>query len=260
MNKRWILTAAHCLWNVTSVKDEIGVYAGTTDCTGRRKQLRMMNITSFRIHPRYGIYNDYDHDIALIQIQESFHFTKSVLPACLPKPEVAVDLMSPGTNGVTSGCGIMTSKASLKFPAATLRYVKVPIQDENTCVKSSTNVDTLPGSAFCAGYAKQGQGDACKGDSGGGLVVERDNRWFVVGLVSYGEDCDKYRQYGFYTNVSNYYYWIKAFIGLSLFVVLVVVVVVVLLVLMVVAGEVVVVEVVLVEVVVVPVAAKLFFP
>ncbi|XP_041358831.1 transmembrane protease serine 9-like [Gigantopelta aegis] len=206
LSKRWIVTAAHCITRHEHFDtNEVYVFAGTIDC--RASDVSLMKIKSFRTYPGYGRNsNSYDHDIALIHLQESFKFTKSVLPICLPAPGKAVLLMKPGIKSVTSGCGLTENYTQSEI----LNYVKVPIQDATTCAKSNSIVKTSPGTAFCAGYEEQGLGDACKGDSGGGLVAREKTRWYLIGIVSYGEDCDKHGKYGFYTNVSNYYYWIKS--------------------------------------------------
>uniref|UniRef100_A0A0E9RL64 Peptidase S1 domain-containing protein n=1 Tax=Anguilla anguilla TaxID=7936 RepID=A0A0E9RL64_ANGAN len=43
---------------------------------------------------------------------------------------------------------------------------------------------------FCAGFKPDDQqsGDACEGDSGGPFVMKspEDNRWYQVGIVSWG--------------------------------------------------------------------------
>lgn len=62
---------------------------------------------------------------------------------------------------------------------------------------------------ICAGtydYSK----DACQGDSGGPLMKETDGRWYVNGIVSYGEECAKKDHPGVYVRVSAYLPWIRS--------------------------------------------------
>jgi len=65
---------------------------------------------------------------------------------------------------------------------------------------------------LCCGDLK-GERDACHGDSGGGLYIERNissiSRYTIDGIVSYGEQCASPMKPGIYTRVSNYIDWIR---------------------------------------------------
>ena len=61
---------------------------------------------------------------------------------------------------------------------------------------------------FCAGYY-DGSTDACQGDSGGPLVVKYYGRFYLTGIVSWGEGCAVPGTLGVYTKVINYIKWIR---------------------------------------------------
>jgi secreted trypsin-like serine protease len=66
-----------------------------------------------------------------------------------------------------------------------------------------------PGENFCAGY-KNGT-TTCGGDSGGGLAIEVNGRWFLRGIVSFGaayadRSCD--HNYVIFLDVAMYVQWI----------------------------------------------------
>ena len=65
---------------------------------------------------------------------------------------------------------------------------------------------------FCEGYSQEILGDACHGDSGGPFLMTLENKWYLVGVVSWGEGCGTENKFGFYTRISNYISWIQGII------------------------------------------------
>ncbi|GBO28294.1 Enteropeptidase [Araneus ventricosus] len=62
---------------------------------------------------------------------------------------------------------------------------------------------------MCAGYEYGGK-DACQGDSGGPLMMEENNVWFLIGIVSAGYSCAKQYQPGIYHKVSSSADWVSS--------------------------------------------------
>lgn len=54
-----------------------------------------------------------------------------------------------------------------------------------------------------------------QGDSGGPLVCKQNSRWYVVGIVTWGQGCAEPHHPGVYMNVKHYLYWIKQTISQS---------------------------------------------
>ena len=61
---------------------------------------------------------------------------------------------------------------------------------------------------FCAGY-RGGRIDSCAGDSGGPLLCQKEHRWTIYGITSFGEGCGRQGKYGIYAKVPNYTKWIE---------------------------------------------------
>ena len=65
-------------------------------------------------------------------------------------------------------------------------------------------------SLMCTGL-KEGGRDACKGDSGGGLLYQEEDsgHWVEVGIISSGYKCGLPRVPGIYTRVATFSGWIQ---------------------------------------------------
>lgn len=57
--------------------------------------------------------------------------------------------------------------------------------------------------------------DACAGDSGGPMVTtdKEGDQWYLVGVVSWGEDCGKKDRYGVYSYIYPNKDWIQTVTG-----------------------------------------------
>ena len=67
---------------------------------------------------------------------------------------------------------------------------------------------TIHNTALCAGYPG-GLIDSCEYDSGGPLLCKKCGRFYLVGLVSWGEQCARPHKYGVYANLKELTNWIK---------------------------------------------------
>lgn len=90
-----------------------------------------------------------------------------------------------------------------------LRSANVPLIEKQECQKmyQSINRNIVKG-MMCAGYS-QGGVDACRADSGGPLTCKTDGKFYIHGIVSWGEGCGQPNRPGVYTNVKDYLKWIE---------------------------------------------------
>uniref|UniRef100_A0A8C6XGH1 Uncharacterized protein n=1 Tax=Naja naja TaxID=35670 RepID=A0A8C6XGH1_NAJNA len=198
ISSQWVLTAAHCFDAVTPHQVTVGDF----DKHQRERDEQKVRVRRYWRHPQYNSQN-YNNDIALVQLTSNVIFTQNVLPICLPRPNLATLLIEDIAHGTVSGWGATYAKGSLtRF----LMKVKLPIVSMETCRQSTEKLIT--DNMFCAGYDAEGQ-DACKGDSGGPFAVIYHNTWYLLGIVSWGEGCAEAGKYGAYTLVPNYISWIK---------------------------------------------------
>jgi len=213
INSQWILTAAHC---VSSLSASFYSYdIGHHD----RRQLESWAVTrkvkQVVKHPNYSAAR-FTNDIALMKLSEPITYVKEIVPVCIPNGQVDYS----GRDSWGTGWGTLFSGGSV---SRYLQEVKMPFLSDARCRQkfgSAADVSVM----VCAGETGEGK-DTCQGDSGGPLTVKHipsdpsnevfddaDNnaqpaqRWYNVGITSWGYGCG---DGGVYTRTTNYYNWIK---------------------------------------------------
>ena len=135
-----------------------------------------------------------------------------MVPICLPSPNES----HLGLFGVASGWGALTPGSRLR--PTTLQAVSVPVIESRQCEQwhRSRSIDvTIYKEMMCAGFRNGGR-DSCQGDSGGPLMYKRDNRWYLIGIISAGYSCARPGQPGIYHKVSHTVEWVNRVISSSL--------------------------------------------
>ncbi|KAH6939239.1 hypothetical protein HPB50_016558 [Hyalomma asiaticum] len=144
-----------------------------------------------------------------------------VTPICIPEATgtqiTTKDIV--GTEGVVAGWGrtkrpIQAHIASFCIliggeSSKQLREVWLPIVSNNACSEIFKDILKIRDEMICAGDIN-GTKDACQGDSGGSLMWQSkaDDRWYTLGIVSFGVKCAEPGYYGTYTRVQSYLDWI----------------------------------------------------
>ncbi|XP_064478916.1 mannan-binding lectin serine protease 1-like [Ornithodoros turicata] len=206
LNDQWVLTASHCFKRDDIKIDEVEVRLGKYDQTEDEPQQFVTRIADVHFHPNFNV-NTFDNDIALVQLADRVTFTDFILPVCLGEDRtIERDYFSGDSKlGTVTGWGQLTETSSA-IPRY-LQEIRLPIVDQKTCQTNTQYPVTR--NMFCAGYRQEIIGDACKGDSGGPFVVQQKDRWYVIGIVSWGVGCGRKDHYGYYVKVANYHVWIK---------------------------------------------------
>uniref|UniRef100_A0A4W3JXD1 Peptidase S1 domain-containing protein n=1 Tax=Callorhinchus milii TaxID=7868 RepID=A0A4W3JXD1_CALMI len=193
VSNRWLLSAAHCFQDSDSIRYTIKLITHFMAVMNTRIVTR--SIKRITVHSKYNQYTS-DYDIALLELNAPVFFSDTIQPICLP---AATHVFSNGAHCYVTGWGSTRKEARVKM---------IPL---STCNKLYENGVTPR--MLCAGYLHGGV-DACQGDSGGPLVcLEKGKKWFLAGIVSWGEGCARHNRPGVYTRVSRFRDWIKQHIN-----------------------------------------------
>ncbi|XP_065420107.1 complement C2-like isoform X3 [Chrysemys picta bellii] len=204
LSDSWVLTAAHCFNQVT-------------DTSLWRVQVdKRLNISiEHRIdHPRYnvtakagqGIPEYYDYDVSLIKLKQAVQFSGQVRPICLPCTTRANRALKK-PQGATCRDHELELLGLERVPA---HFISLDNQRLNVQIKTNKSRPSCIGGAIqpgmiyanvsdvsqvvtdrflCSGQEASGgskEESTCKGESGGGLFLEKKRRYFQVGVVSWG--------------------------------------------------------------------------
>lgn len=209
-----VITAAHCFDTMGTTPNLFKVVAGILNL----QQLNSNNVQQLTIdrifrHERYSN-TVLNNDIAVIKLRIPSKITSNVSPICLPSADGKQD-PTIGKNVQIAGWGY-TNSATQQI-ASQLQQATIQILDIN---------DDLLGKPGCSSWTRRGypvtasqqicamsrdtRTDSCQGDSGGPLIRDVGSRWYLFGIVSYGDTiCASSTAAGVYTRVSGYMPWIQ---------------------------------------------------
>lgn len=213
INQRWIVTAAHCVYNY--VKDNVLVSLGryrldVNSPYEKNSTVKTMIIGDLVDPPRHHFKeHPLRHDIAMLKLNETVTLGRYIRPVCLlDEPNHHEDqLIEVGRLATVVGWGQYTTNE--KKVSDTLRQHTVTIFDNSTCklvFGSKLTPDML-----CAGGLDT---EACKGDSGSPLMCQNDdNRFILCGVVSFGRLPQCQAGHGAYVKTFAYIDRVKQYAG-----------------------------------------------
>ncbi|XP_024883037.1 chymotrypsin-2-like [Temnothorax curvispinosus] len=197
LSKRWVLTAAHCVERTPrtflvefGISDKLGIGYGLLRTFGMS-----MTTTQAFIHPQYA---KRLNDIALLYMPQDIPFSIDIQP---------IKLAYYDERFVNKTCVYVTewgrnhiNRRSMKR----LRYTTLSIIRNDVC----TQYWGISDKHICTATAGLGQ-DACESNSGGPLIVRKNDQNFQIGIVSYGDELCPSNKPHVFTKVSSYIEWIR---------------------------------------------------
>jgi len=209
------ISAAHCIRDKGSeselLRTDIIVLLGAYDLTSRfERGVKQRDVEEIHVHPDWREYSDkYDADLAILVLSEIVSFTNFVRPVCLPDHDIVFD----DVTGTVAGWGFTESKSvpNKEF----VEQASVTAINAVYCLTEHPIVAILSSTRTFCGRGENG--NANRGDSGGGFYVFVGSSWMQYGIVS----SLRSNETGFvdadtivvYTNVLKFIDWIRGIVG-----------------------------------------------
>ncbi|XP_042899849.1 proclotting enzyme [Parasteatoda tepidariorum] len=208
VTNKHVVTAAHCIVSsrrgTTMRPSQLRVRLGdhnidTTDDGADPIDISVQNIIKF---DSFDL-RTFQNDIAILVLRDTVTFTEHITPICIPFDVFREDDLSQ-RNAFVAGWGTLSYAGP---SSSTLQEVQVRIWENDKCKVVFRREVPITGANLCAG---DGDKDACRGDSGGPLMLaHQDGKFYLIGLVSFGKKCAEPGVPGVYTRITNFLDWIE---------------------------------------------------
>ncbi|NWI66636.1 TM11E protease, partial [Todus mexicanus] len=204
ISNTWLVTAAHCFRGGNDPRRWTASFGILLRPPKQKKFVRRIII-----HENYSNFIlDHEYDVAVVELASPIEFTSDVHSICLPE---ASHVFPDNASCFVTGWGALENDGT---SVNHLRQAEVKIISTAICNRRQVYGGAITPGMLCAGYL-EGQVDACQGDSGGPLVHANSRGiWYLVGIVSWGDECGKRNKPGVYTRVTYFRNWIHSKTGI----------------------------------------------
>ncbi|XP_041350491.1 chymotrypsinogen B-like [Gigantopelta aegis] len=205
IDEKWILTASHCVVSKQRVKGMISVVFGAHQLSKPHKTQHRRGVEHIFLHPKYRDRGSFPNDIALLKLADPVDFNDGIIrDICLPEP--GEDIRDEGYRSSELGCWLAGWGVTQRSGNGDiLQELKTNLVNFTFCRKQWG--DFVTKNHICVGMGDKG---ACRGDSGGPLMCSKGGRFYIAGIVSWGEEtCMEYGYPNIFTKVQIYSRWIQ---------------------------------------------------
>nr|CAI5847768.1 unnamed protein product [Callosobruchus analis] len=101
-------------------------------------------------------FHSFDHDIALLRLNDRVPITQFIKPICLPSDK---NQQYVGAKGTASGWGTLKEDGK---PSCVLQKVDVPVMSNKDCRNTNYSSKMISDNMLCAGYPDTGKKDSCQ--------------------------------------------------------------------------------------------------
>lgn len=211
---QWILSAAHCLVNSQGQRYPTDVIKAIVGGASPKSASISsgVNVSALYLHPDYSKQTK-NNDIALLKLEKPIRFD-TPLPHYFSRvsAENTINALNTGRQVTVLGWGSTVAYSPAEDVIA--KYPRV-LQEVQLSLKTEADFPDLKYAKQCSENTlicafTQGK-DACQGDSGGPLLLQVNNTWKQIGIVSRGRGCASSYP-GIYTRVATYKKWINSYV------------------------------------------------
>ncbi|XP_013776846.1 proclotting enzyme-like isoform X2 [Limulus polyphemus] len=200
ITSRHLLTAAVCVDRGTPTNFTVLLGQDNIKLHGSKRQ--ELAVESFKIHEHHK-HGSFENDLAILKLERPVEYSESISPVCLPYNLLKRNIGA--KTAFVTGWGQTTLEGET---SENMLVLQVPIWNQKDCQdKYERLAVTINKTMLCAGRPEGGT-DACAGFSGSPLVLLEEDKFSVVGLLSFGYSCGKQIP-TVYTRITEYLDWIE---------------------------------------------------
>jgi len=223
LNKRWVLSAAHCVkesglskamspkyWHVTSgeVKKHTHWYNSIFHTMGsvfgiEKLQTWTLHATEIIVHPDYNPNNLWQNDVVLFKLEEDLPLDESSYMSAVTLPDGDDSWPSGDEECVMSGWGCSESGGDTVDHAVAANFTAL---NSDTCKNTFSSMEAK--NQMCA---FKGAG-LCSGDSGGPLMCKKGDIYQQAGIASFAMSRNPDDHPSGFARVSHYLDFINKYV------------------------------------------------
>ncbi|GIY46997.1 clotting factor B [Caerostris extrusa] len=206
ISRRHVLSAAHCF-----DRRNASLYAAMVGSV-ESSQGEVYRVSRIAVPEGYTRGQFYD-DIALLTLTRDVE-GDNFRAICLPRSREFRNMTGTGTT--VAGWGATRVGGDMSPRLRQLSYMPVisyPRCNQMFSERLSNFQRQFPrgitSQFVCAGFIDESGKDSCGGDSGAPLMLQENDQWYAIGIVSFGFACGRQGYPGGYTRMSHYLNWIE---------------------------------------------------
>jgi secreted trypsin-like serine protease len=217
LGDKWLLTAAHCVEGI--VASQLKVNIGEYDLSNGAENAQA--VKRIYMHADYQLNIELDNDIALIELVDSVNNEAVTLVDVAQTSQLAIENSTVTVTGWGGREGYEADGGPTSNFPDVLHQVDLQLMTneecKNTLAQSFTEIYEgeispegvgITDAMICASVPTGGKG-SCQGDSGGPLMVNTNEGWQQIGIVSWGIGCAADGFPGVYTRSALFNDWIN---------------------------------------------------